>query len=84
MAVVIAKLTYPMAMHLSQEVNIIAGAAEERSMTTGVHVVQNISCCQCKVVLGWAYVKAYDEENKYKEGKFILEKKLLVEIPSSL
>ncbi|KAI8341383.1 Yippee/Mis18 [Chlamydoabsidia padenii] len=61
-------------------VNINKGEAEERSMTTGVHVVQNISCCQCKTVLGWAYIKAYDDENKYKEGKFILEKKLLVEV----
>jgi hypothetical protein len=45
-------------------VNIIAGEAEERSMTTGVHVVQNISCCQCKVVLGWAYV-SYDHLQRY-------------------
>ncbi|CAO3609813.1 unnamed protein product [Cunninghamella echinulata] len=61
-------------------VNIIAGEAEERPMTTGVHIVKDISCCQCNTLLGWTYVKAYDDENKYKEGKFILEKKLLTDV----
>ncbi|CAO3623272.1 unnamed protein product [Cunninghamella blakesleeana] len=58
-------------------VNVTPGEEEERPMTTGVHIVKDISCCQCDTVLGWTYVKAYDNENKYKEGKYILEKKLL-------
>ncbi|CAO3596762.1 Yippee/Mis18 [Absidia repens] len=59
-------------------VNIIPGEEKERNMTTGVHVIQDISCCQCKTLLGWTYLKANDEENKYKEGKSILEKELLM------
>ncbi|KAI9481044.1 MAG: Yippee/Mis18 [Benjaminiella poitrasii] len=58
-------------------VNISLGKAEDREMTTGLHRVRDISCIHCSRMLGWTYVKAYNSDNKYKEGKFILEKKLL-------
>ena len=58
-------------------VNIIAAEAVERSMTTGKHVVRDISCKQCKETLGWKYDKAYETTQKYKEGKYILEQELL-------
>ena len=41
---------------------------------TGLHTVADVACCQCNEVLGWKYEKAYEETQKYKEGKFILEK----------
>ncbi len=31
-------------------------------------------CITCNSVLGWKYEVAYEESQKYKEGKFILEK----------
>ena len=37
---------------------------------------------QCGQVLGWKYERAYDETQKYKEGKFILERTLIKESPS--
>lgn len=58
-------------------VNIDAGEASERSMTTGRHVVRDITCRQCKETVGWKYDKAYEGSEKYKEGKFILEAELL-------
>ncbi|KAL1933364.1 hypothetical protein VTP01DRAFT_7454 [Rhizomucor pusillus] len=61
-------------------VNIFEGEAEDRAMTTGLHTVRDISCTKCHTVLGWTYVRAYSEDNKYKEGKFILEKKLLTDV----
>jgi len=61
-------------------VNIIAGDANERSMTTGRHIVRDISCRQCKNVVGWKYDKAFETTEKYKEGKFILEAELLVQV----
>ncbi|KAL0092955.1 Yippee/Mis18 [Phycomyces blakesleeanus] len=61
-------------------VNVTQGPDEERLMSTGTHTVRSISCCKCKIVLGWTYVKAFKEENKYKEGKFILERKLIVDL----
>jgi len=61
-------------------VNIVAGEANERSMTTGRHIVRDISCRQCKNVVGWKYDKAFETTEKYKEGKFILEAELLVQV----
>ena len=58
-------------------VNIDEGPANERNMTTGRHLVRDISCKQCKETVGWKYDKAYEASEKYKEGKFILEAELL-------
>jgi hypothetical protein len=58
-------------------VNISQAEAVERSMTTGRHEVRDISCRQCKETVGWKYDKAYEEREKYKEGKYILEAELL-------
>lgn len=65
-------------------VNISFGKAEDRDMTTGLHRVRDISCIQCSKMLGWTYVKAYNAENRYKEGKFILEKKLLKDLSTKV
>ncbi|RCH81991.1 hypothetical protein CU097_004782 [Rhizopus azygosporus] len=65
-------------------VNVKYGKAEDRDMTTGLHRVKDIYCIQCATLLGWTYVKAYSSENKYKEGKFILEKKLLTDLSARI
>ncbi|KAH0607065.1 uncharacterized protein H6S33_003053 [Morchella sextelata] len=61
-------------------VNIKEAEPVERNMTTGRHIVRDISCKQCKVIVGWKYDKAYETPEKYKEGKFILEAELLVTV----
>ena len=58
-------------------VNITQSEAMDRGMTTGKHVVRDIACRQCKETVGWKYDKAYDVNQKYKEGKYILEEELL-------
>ncbi|KAJ5608839.1 hypothetical protein N7540_006058 [Penicillium herquei] len=58
-------------------VNVITLDAVERSMTTGRHIVRDITCRGCKETVGWKYDKAYEPTEKYKEGKFILEEELL-------
>lgn len=40
---------------------------------TGQHTVSDISCSVCGSVLGWKYVEAQEESQRYKVGKFILE-----------
>ncbi|ONK59792.1 uncharacterized protein A4U43_C08F10740 [Asparagus officinalis] len=55
-------------------VNISLGPTEDRHLLTGLHTVNDIYCSCCQQILGWRYEKAYDESQKYKEGKFILEK----------
>lgn len=71
-------------------VNVSIGPREERALITGLHVVADIYCIECQSLLGWKYVRsprsfsspsltlnqeeAYEESQKYKVGKFILEK----------
>jgi len=61
-------------------VNYVSGEANERNMTTGRHIVRDISCRQCKEIIGWKYDKAFEPSEKYKEGKFILEAELLCNV----
>ncbi|XP_068637727.1 protein yippee-like [Aristolochia californica] len=58
----------------SNVVNISVGDKEERIMMTGMHTVSDIFCVRCGSDVGWKYEAAHDESQKYKEGKFILER----------
>lgn len=53
--------------------NIKVGKSETRVLTTGTHVVCDIQCAICRARVGWKYVDAKEESQKYKIGKFILE-----------
>lgn len=53
--------------------NTHAHKAVPRQLVTGAHTVSDISCAQCGSVLGWKYVAAEEEGQRYKVGKFILE-----------
>ncbi|GAB5591750.1 hypothetical protein Unana1_06650 [Umbelopsis nana] len=55
-------------------VNVSLGAKEERMLMTGMHSVADIYCNVCHTTVGWKYVFAFEESQKYKEGKFIVEK----------
>lgn len=46
-----------------------------RQLVTGGHTVSDMSCASCGSVLGWKYVAADEESQRYKVGKFILETK---------
>ena len=61
-------------------VNITQAEAVERNMTTGRHIVRDITCRQCKETVGWKYDKAFESSEKYKEGKYILEAELLCQV----
>lgn len=59
-------------------VNITVGKHEERQLVTGMHTVADISCAGCGTVVGWKYIDAQDERQKYKVGKFILETRRVI------
>ncbi|KAF9310193.1 hypothetical protein BG000_000638 [Podila horticola] len=61
----------------SNVVNVYTGEAEDRSMRTGLHTVQDIHCAECSQVVGWKYLVAFEHSERYKEGRFILERTLL-------
>eukprot|EP00667_Euglena_gracilis_P021110 EG_transcript_23018 len=64
-------------------VNISLGAREDRVLITGLHTVCDILCNCCQTVLGWKYEVAYEEGQKYKEGKYIMEKEKIEKISQS-
>ena len=44
---------------------------------TGLHKIRPVKCKQCRDTIGWKYVFAYEESEKYKEGKCIIERAYL-------
>ncbi|PON29723.1 hypothetical protein TGAM01_v201089 [Trichoderma gamsii] len=63
---------------LASLLNVRVGKNENRQLVTGWHVVADICCGICSRKLGWKYVDAKEESQKYKVGKFILETERVV------
>ncbi|KAJ8755107.1 hypothetical protein K2173_016851 [Erythroxylum novogranatense] len=69
----------------NKAVNTTVGVLEERMMLSGIHTVADIFCCSCGQNVGWKYiviltqVAAEEKSQKYKEGKFVLERGRIVE-----
>ncbi|KAI1372016.1 yippee-domain-containing protein [Hypoxylon crocopeplum] len=59
-------------------INIKIGKSETRLLVTGSHVVADITCAVCHSKVGWKYLDAKEEAQKYKIGKFILETQRVV------
>ncbi|KAG8985710.1 hypothetical protein FRB94_005449 [Tulasnella sp. JGI-2019a] len=59
---------------LHSTVNIKLGKKEDRTLLTGIHTVADIQCVGCGSLIGWTYLKAHEQAQRYKEGKFIVEK----------
>jgi hypothetical protein len=60
-------------------INIRIGRHEHRALATGAHTVADISCAVCSVKIGWKYVDAEAELQRYKIGRFILETERIIE-----
>ncbi|RDX58561.1 Protein yippee-like [Mucuna pruriens] len=54
--------------------NIVFGPKQERSLITGVYTIADIFCSNCGEELGWKYLQAPEAREKFKEGKFIIER----------
>nr|GMC79110.1 protein yippee-like [Ipomoea batatas] len=64
-------------------VNVTLGAKEERMMITGMHTVVDTFCVACGALVGWKYETAHENSQKYKEGKFILERFMILGLDGS-
>ncbi|KAJ5894437.1 hypothetical protein N7495_006128 [Penicillium taxi] len=53
--------------------NTVLHEPAPRQLITGAHTVSDVVCIFCESVLGWKYVSAEEESQRYKVGKFILE-----------
>lgn len=69
---------HTLAQESANLVNITVGRPEPRNLVTGAHVVADINCATCGVKIGWKYVDAREQAQKYKVGKFILETERVV------
>ncbi|ELU38472.1 Yippee domain-containing protein [Rhizoctonia solani AG-1 IA] len=47
-------------------------------LRTGYHTVADIYCIGCGTTVGWTYLKAHELSQKYKEGKYIVEKERIM------
>ena len=55
-------------------INVSLGPPVEKNLRTGPHNISSIFCGDCMLEVGWKYNTAHYEREKYKEGRFILEK----------
>ena len=62
-----------------QVVNLKMSEVMDRVMLTGRHMVRDVFCKNCDAKLGWMYEFATDENQRYKEGRVILERALVQE-----
>ena len=60
-------------------VNLTFSEVQDRVMLTGRHKVRDVSCKNCDAKLGWKYEYATEEEQRYKEGRVILERARVIE-----
>ncbi|KAL6123047.1 hypothetical protein ACLB2K_075570 [Fragaria x ananassa] len=64
----------------SHAMNVIVGQKEDKTLMTGVFSVAGIHCSNCGQELGWKYIRAYDPQQKFKEGRFIIERAKIVKV----
>ena len=62
-----------------QVVNLNYSEVMDRVMLTGRHMVRDVFCKNCDAKLGWMYEFATEDNQRYKEGRVILERALVQE-----
>jgi len=65
-------------------VNVTCGQPAQRKFMSGAYQVATIACKDCKVELGWKYLKAEAKHNRFKERKFVLEKPKIRKVANKL
>ncbi|XP_003726246.1 protein yippee-like 5 [Lytechinus pictus] len=60
-------------------VNLSYSDVQDRMMITGRHMVRDVFCKNCDTKLGWMYEFATEDNQRYKEGRTILERALITE-----
>jgi len=63
---------------LQSAINVKLGVREDRQLLTGTHTVADVFCVGCNDRVGWFYHKASEQSQRYKEGKYLLERARLI------
>lgn len=56
--------------------------SREELLSTGGYVLVDVHCRGCNTILGWQYVAAKSQDQKYKEGATLLQQGLLRRVPA--
>jgi len=67
------KGSYGAAILFEKASNVILGKTLKREMLTGEHIIRPVFCKKCRTDLGWKYEYTKNDDQRYKEGKFVLE-----------
>ncbi|KAK9835611.1 hypothetical protein WJX74_004193 [Apatococcus lobatus] len=59
-----------------------AASLREEQLSTGCYVLADVTCRACSSPMGWSYLHASNEEQKYKEGCTLLQKSMLKKVPA--
>jgi len=59
------------------------GGSRAMSLSTGDYTLTDVACRVCNTNLGWKYLTAAVDEQKYKENTFLLERALLDSLSES-
>ncbi|CAM9241534.1 unnamed protein product [Ectocarpus sp. 6 AP-2014] len=58
---------------INKLINVTNGPSADRSLRTGMHVCQDVYCVTCDTNVGWKYIKAFNQTERYKVGNFVLD-----------
>lgn len=73
---------YGPALFVSDVLNVkLSDDKSFQRMRTGRYVVKTIYCRQCQTNIGWKYLFSEEDGEKYKEGRFVIERTQLEEVP---
>ena len=61
------------ALFASNVTNIFEGKTTSKHFISGHYTIKDIYCMKCFAVVGWKYVTAQEEDNKFKEQNYVIE-----------
>ena len=61
-------------------VNCYLGPREDRVLIAGLHTVADVRCRCCESLLGWKYLEVFDNHQRLKVGRYVLEKAHIVKV----
>eukprot|EP00834_Sanchytrium_tribonematis_P007287 NODE_638_length_5124_cov_1.416119.p7 type:complete len:114 gc:universal NODE_638_length_5124_cov_1.416119:3442-3783(+) len=72
------------ALLIEQTVNTTENGQYTQQLMTGLHVISDLKCVNCNETIGWKYVECFETSQKYKQGKYLLEKQFIQKLKQKI
>ena len=72
------------ALLIKGTVNTVEHGQYTQQLMTGLHVISDLKCLNCSKTIGWKYVECFESNQKYKQGKYLLEKEHVQKLKQKL